>query len=137
MLAILYYEYDCISVCHKNIITIHSLVYRLGYHDATVLITIGYHKAITNIAVASLSMHESLHLLNTKNSHYLFIFVCSANNTHNIYRVLYHIKQYIFSHAKSWRCIFLYIEFIWVTLLNKILQVLGAQFYNIRQYILM
>ena len=54
MFPVLYYVYDCnhilyaikITVCHKNFITIHSLVYRLGYPEAIVLITLGYHKAI-------------------------------------------------------------------------------------------
>ena len=27
---ILYYEYDCNTVCHKNVITTHSLLYRLA-----------------------------------------------------------------------------------------------------------
>ena len=42
MLPILYYEYDCNTVCHKNCIMIHSLVYRLGYLEANVSITVGY-----------------------------------------------------------------------------------------------
>ena len=47
MLTMLYCECDCNAVYHKNVITIHSLVYRLGYHDATALIiTLGYCKAI-------------------------------------------------------------------------------------------
>ena len=43
---ILYYEYDCNTVCHDSCITIYSLVYRLGYHEAILLITLGYNKAI-------------------------------------------------------------------------------------------
>ena len=49
MFSILYYEYDCDAVCHKNFIVIHSLVYRLGYQEATTSITLGYHKAITSL----------------------------------------------------------------------------------------
>ena len=57
MFPILYYEYDCNTVWHKTFIMIYSLVYRLGYHEATILITLGSH-----IAASSLSTHESLYL---------------------------------------------------------------------------
>ena len=46
MFPTLYYECDCNPVCHKNFVKINSLVYRLGYRDAIVSITLGDHKAI-------------------------------------------------------------------------------------------
>ena len=46
---IVYYEYDCNTIRHKNFTLIHSLVYRLWYHEAIILITLGYHKTITLI----------------------------------------------------------------------------------------
>ena len=58
MFSILYYEYDCNAVCHKNSIMIHSLVYRPGDCEAIISITLRYHKAI--IAASLLSAHESL-----------------------------------------------------------------------------
>ena len=38
MLPTLYCEYEYNTICHKNCIKIHSLVYRLGYHEAIILI---------------------------------------------------------------------------------------------------
>ena len=43
MFPILYDEYDCNIVCHKNCISIPLLVYRLGYCEAIIWITLGYH----------------------------------------------------------------------------------------------
>ena len=34
------------TVCHKIFITIHSLVYTLGYCEAIALIILGYHRVI-------------------------------------------------------------------------------------------
>lgn len=53
-------EYACNTVCHKMFITIHSLVYTLGYCKAS----IGYTNLpeSKNSAAALLSVHESLHL---------------------------------------------------------------------------
>ena len=39
MFPILYYGYDCNTLCHKNFITIYSVIYRLSYHET---ITLGY-----------------------------------------------------------------------------------------------
>ena len=46
MFPMLYDEYDCNTICHKNFMTIHPLVYRLGYLEVIVSITLGNHKAI-------------------------------------------------------------------------------------------
>lgn len=35
---------DSNTVWHKNFITMHSLTYKLGYHEAIVLLTVGYIK---------------------------------------------------------------------------------------------
>ena len=43
---ILYYEYDYNTICHINVVTIHSLPYRLGYYEATISVTPDYNKAI-------------------------------------------------------------------------------------------
>lgn len=37
MFPILYYGFDCNTVCHKYYIIIHSLLYKLGYHEAIIL----------------------------------------------------------------------------------------------------
>ena len=42
----LYYECNYNAVCHKNFMTSHSVVYRLGNHEAVISITLGYHKTI-------------------------------------------------------------------------------------------
>lgn len=44
-MSVLYYEYDYNTQCHTDFITIHSLLYRLGYCEAIVSITLGYQKA--------------------------------------------------------------------------------------------
>ena len=46
MFPVVYYEYDCNTICHKNFIMIHSLVDRLSFCEAIIPITPGYHKAI-------------------------------------------------------------------------------------------
>ena len=46
MFATLYNEHDGNTEFHKSFITIYSFVYRLGYHEAIVSITLGYNKAI-------------------------------------------------------------------------------------------
>ena len=66
------------TVCHKNFIRIHSLVYRLGYHEAIVLITLGHY---SNHIVVLLSMHELNLYVRISFLHYLFIFMSSDSDT--------------------------------------------------------
>ena len=42
LLLILYYEYDFNTVHHKNFVKIHSLVYRVGYCGAIILLFLCY-----------------------------------------------------------------------------------------------
>ena len=46
MFLILYYEYDCDTVCHKKFIMTYLLVYRLGYSEAITSIILGSHEVI-------------------------------------------------------------------------------------------
>lgn len=41
MFLILYYKYDCNTICHKIFIKIHSLVHWLGNHEAIICVTLG------------------------------------------------------------------------------------------------
>ena len=43
---VLYYEYDCNTVCHNSCIMVHSLVDRLSYLEVILFITLGCSKAI-------------------------------------------------------------------------------------------
>ena len=43
MFPILYHEYDCNRVRHKTSMTMHSVVYRPGYHEAVRSPTLSYH----------------------------------------------------------------------------------------------
>lgn len=54
---ILYYEYDCNIVCHKNFLTVHSLVYKPGYHDTTLL-----HQTTIKPLYCCFVINESLYL---------------------------------------------------------------------------
>lgn len=55
-----HYNYVCNTVCHKKFTMIHSSAYRLGYREAIISITLGYHKA--NITASSFSVRELLEL---------------------------------------------------------------------------
>ena len=46
MFPLWYYVHDCDTLWHKSFIMTHSLVYRLGYHEEMVSITLDNHKAI-------------------------------------------------------------------------------------------
>lgn len=58
--SILYYEYDCSIVCHKNFIMTYSLACRLDYGEAIISIMLGYHS--DHVAASLLSIHEQLDL---------------------------------------------------------------------------
>lgn len=78
---ILYYEYDCNTICHKNLIMIHSLLYRLSYHEAIVLITLSYHKAIILLLLHDQCVNHSLYLQIIINFfHIIFSFLRSSVN---------------------------------------------------------
>lgn len=88
---ILCQEQDCNTPCHNIFIMIHSLVYRLDYHEATVSIIISYHKEI--ILLALLSAHVSF----TKKYEFLypisFPFLMSSFSTiYNSCNVLYCLR---------------------------------------------
>ena len=40
MFAKQYYEFDCNIGCHRHFLVIYSLIYRLGYYEETVNITL-------------------------------------------------------------------------------------------------
>ena len=44
MFPILCYEYDYNTVCDKNFIMVHSLVYRRGYFEKILSVILGYYK---------------------------------------------------------------------------------------------
>ena len=94
MFPILYYEYDCNTVCHKNCISIPLLVYRLGYCEAIIWITLGYHEIIILLLLHSQCVNSHTCRYEFL-SYIIFSFSMSSDsNMYNIYNVLYIIKQY-------------------------------------------
>ena len=61
------------TVCHKIFITIHSLVYTLGYCEAIALITLGYHRAI-------ILLFLQYQCMNCYPYKYIYIFLCTLSS---------------------------------------------------------
>ena len=86
MFPILYYEYDSVTVIlYAKILLTDSLVHRLGYHEAILSITQGYHKTIILLLLHYQCMN--CHTCKYKFPfHIIFWFLMSwVSNTYNIY----------------------------------------------------
>lgn len=79
------------TIYHENFIMTRSLVYRLGYCEAIVLITLGYQKAIILLQFHYQCMNHYIHKYEFLFHIFLFL-MSSVNNTYNIYSVFYHIR---------------------------------------------
>ena len=91
---VLYYEYDCNTVCRNSCIMVHSLVDRLSYHEVILFITLGCSKAV----IFLLLHYQCLNYYTCKKKyeflfHIIFSFLMSTvSNTHVIYSVWYCIR---------------------------------------------